>query len=51
MERDAVAAVVGGGEGAEAAAKRSRAVVGEELDVEGEAAGVGGEIGAGASGG
>ena len=38
VERDVVPGVVGCGEGAEAAADWGRAVVGEELDEEGEAA-------------
>lgn len=46
VERDAVPIVVSCGERAEAAAKRGRPVVGEELDEEGEAAGI--RAGAGA---
>lgn len=48
MERDAVPVVVRGGKGSEAAAKRGGPIVGEKLDEEGEAAGVG--AGAGARG-
>ena len=50
VERDAVPVIVSGGEGAEAAAKRGRPVVGEELDEEGEAAGIGAGAGARAGG-
>jgi hypothetical protein len=41
VECDAVTAVVGRGKGAEATAERGRAVVGEDLDEEGEAVGSG----------